>query len=32
VISDEDVVSANFDSIATIASFIEEKLAINSKG
>ena len=32
VLSDEDVVADNFDSIATITSFIEEKLAIASGG
>jgi len=32
VLSDEDVVSENFDSIATISSFIEERLAISSEG
>ena len=32
VLSDEDVVSENFDSIATISSFIEDRLAISSEG
>lgn len=32
VLSDEDVVSENFDSIATISSFIEDTLAISSEG
>ena len=32
VLSDDDVVSENFDSIATISSFIEERLTIVSQG
>ncbi len=32
VLSDEDVVSENFDSIATISSFIEDRLTISSEG
>ncbi len=32
VLSDEDVVSENFNSIATISSFIEDRLTINSEG
>jgi acyl carrier protein len=31
-LSDDDVVSDNFDSVATISTFIEEKLAISSQG